>query len=109
MDSFKNRYKENVTARRRLVGSGGIDLVETSTQKVGVAKPIIFGSATSMVTPAVAELPKSSVSVAPADSKSKRVDGKKLSDFSDLIIDTGAPIGDAMIDIENLPTPVAPG
>jgi uncharacterized phosphosugar-binding protein len=44
-----------------------------------------------------------------AASKSKREDGKKLSDFSDLIIDTGAPIGDAMISIENLPTPVAPG
>ena len=44
-----------------------------------------------------------------AASKSKRDDGKKLSDFSDLIIDTGAPIGDAMITIENLSTPVAPG
>ena len=66
MDSFKNRYKENVTARRKLVGSGGIDLVETSTQKVGVAKPVIFGSATSMVTPAVTVLPKAPVTVAPA-------------------------------------------
>jgi uncharacterized phosphosugar-binding protein len=44
-----------------------------------------------------------------AASKSKREDGKKLSDFSDLIIDTGAPIGDAMVAIENLSTPVAPG
>ena len=42
-------------------------------------------------------------------SASKRADGKKLSDFSDLILDTGAPVGDAMVYIENLETPVAPG
>ena len=42
-------------------------------------------------------------------STSKRKDGKKLGDFSDLIIDTGAPIGDAMIKITGLDTPVAPG
>jgi uncharacterized phosphosugar-binding protein len=42
-------------------------------------------------------------------SKSKRNDGKKLSDFSDLILDTGAPVGDAMIYVPNLDTPVSPG
>ena len=42
-------------------------------------------------------------------SKSKRKDGKKLSDFSDLVLDTGAPKGDAMVYIEGLDTPVAPG
>jgi uncharacterized phosphosugar-binding protein len=42
-------------------------------------------------------------------SKSKRKDGKKLSDFSDLILDTGAPKGDAMVYIQGLDTPVAPG
>lgn len=42
-------------------------------------------------------------------SSSKRDDGKKLSDFADLILDTGAPVGDAMIHIENLETPVSPG
>lgn len=42
-------------------------------------------------------------------STSKRADGKKLSDFSDLVIDTGAPIGDAMVNVPNLDTPVAPG
>jgi uncharacterized phosphosugar-binding protein len=42
-------------------------------------------------------------------SKSKRKDGKKLGDFADLILDTGAPVGDAMVMIENLDTPVAPG
>jgi uncharacterized phosphosugar-binding protein len=42
-------------------------------------------------------------------SKSKRSDGKKLTDFADLILDSGAPVGDSMITIENLSTPVAPG
>ena len=42
-------------------------------------------------------------------SKSKREDGKKLGNFSDLVLDTGAPIGDAMVEIEGLSTPVAPG
>jgi uncharacterized phosphosugar-binding protein len=42
-------------------------------------------------------------------STSKRGDGKKLSDFSDLVLDTGAPAGDAMVYIPGLDTPVAPG
>lgn len=42
-------------------------------------------------------------------STSKRVDGKKLVDFADYVLDTGAPLGDAMIKIEGLDTPVAPG
>jgi uncharacterized phosphosugar-binding protein len=42
-------------------------------------------------------------------SKSKRSDGKKLSDFADLVLDTGAPVGDAMIYVDDLETPVAPG
>ncbi|MGL6266628.1 MAG: sugar isomerase domain-containing protein, partial [Chitinophagaceae bacterium] len=42
-------------------------------------------------------------------SESKRADGKKLADFSDLVLDTGAPAGDAMVYIPGLETPVAPG
>ncbi len=42
-------------------------------------------------------------------SRSKRGDGKKLGDFSDLILDTGAPAGDAMVYVPGLDTPVAPG
>jgi uncharacterized phosphosugar-binding protein len=42
-------------------------------------------------------------------SKSKRSDGKKLGDFADLVLDTGAPVGDAMVYIDGLETPVAPG
>lgn len=42
-------------------------------------------------------------------SESKRTDGKKLADFSNLVLDTGAPKGDAMVYIPGLDTPVAPG
>lgn len=42
-------------------------------------------------------------------SRSKRADGKKLGDFADLVLDTGAPVGDAMVSVEGLDTPVAPG
>ncbi|HMG94178.1 MAG TPA: SIS domain-containing protein [Chryseolinea sp.] len=42
-------------------------------------------------------------------SKSKRADGKKLGDFADLILDTGAPAGDAMVYVDGLDTPVSPG
>jgi uncharacterized phosphosugar-binding protein len=44
-----------------------------------------------------------------AASSSKRADGKKLGDFADLILDTGAPVGDAMVHVPSLDTPVAPG
>ncbi len=40
---------------------------------------------------------------------SKRDDGRKLTDFADLVLDTGAPAGDAMIQVPGLDTPVAPG
>lgn len=42
-------------------------------------------------------------------SASQHPDGKKLQDFADLVLDTGAPVGDAMVTIEGLDTPVAPG
>ncbi|MVM28871.1 sugar isomerase domain-containing protein [Spirosoma sp. HMF4905] len=40
---------------------------------------------------------------------SKRADGKKLSDFADLVLDTGASMGDAMVAVPGLDTPVSPG
>ena len=50
------------------------------------------------------------VSTAHSDkSKSNDSRGKKLQDFSDLVLDTGAPPGDAMVYVEGLDTPVAPG
>lgn len=42
-------------------------------------------------------------------SASKRKDGKKLTDFADLVLDSGAPLGDSMINVPGLETPVAPG
>lgn len=42
-------------------------------------------------------------------SKSKYPTGEKLQDFSDLVLDTGAPAGDAMVRIPGLDTPVSPG
>lgn len=44
-----------------------------------------------------------------AGSTSRRADGKKLTDFADLVLDTGAPVGDAMVKVDGLDTPVAPG
>jgi len=50
------------------------------------------------------------VSLAHANaSKSNDPRGLKLQDFADLVLDTGAPVGDAMVPIDNLDTPVAPG
>lgn len=42
-------------------------------------------------------------------STSKRADGKKLQDFADIVLDTGAPVGDAMVKLDGLEQPVAPG
>jgi uncharacterized phosphosugar-binding protein len=42
-------------------------------------------------------------------STSKRNDGRKLSDFADIVLDTGAPAGDSMIYVDGLETPVSPG
>ena len=44
-----------------------------------------------------------------AASESKRNDGMKLDDFADLVLDTGAPAGDAMVKVDGLDLPVAPG
>ena len=40
---------------------------------------------------------------------SRHPSGKKLQDFADIVLDTGAPAGDAMIQLPKLETPVAPG
>lgn len=42
-------------------------------------------------------------------SAAKHPDGLKLTDLADLVLDTGAPAGDAMVPIDGLETPVAPG
>ena len=42
-------------------------------------------------------------------SESRHKSEKKLQDFSDLVLDTGAPKGDAMTEVDGLDTPVSPG
>jgi uncharacterized phosphosugar-binding protein len=42
-------------------------------------------------------------------SRSNDPRGKKLQDFADVVLDTGAPPGDAMVNIDGLETPVSPG
>ena len=42
-------------------------------------------------------------------SKSNDPRGVKLQDFADVTLDTGAPVGDAMVKVERLETPVSPG
>jgi uncharacterized phosphosugar-binding protein len=42
-------------------------------------------------------------------SKSNHPQGAKLQDFADIVLDTGAPPGDAMVKIDGLETPVSPG
>ena len=42
-------------------------------------------------------------------STTRHAGGRKLTDFADLVLDTGAPAGDAMVYVPGLDTPVAPG
>ncbi len=42
-------------------------------------------------------------------SQSRHPKGIKLHDVADLVLDTGAPVGDAMVRIDGLDTPVSPG
>jgi uncharacterized phosphosugar-binding protein len=42
-------------------------------------------------------------------SESRHPRGRKLHEVADLVLDTGAPVGDAMVRVEGLDTPVAPG
>jgi uncharacterized phosphosugar-binding protein len=42
-------------------------------------------------------------------SASRHPQGTKLHDLADLVLDTGAPVGDALVQVPGLATPVAPG
>jgi uncharacterized phosphosugar-binding protein len=42
-------------------------------------------------------------------SRSQHPSGRKLQDFADLVLDTGAPAGDAMVKIDGLESSVSPG
>ena len=42
-------------------------------------------------------------------SATRHAGGRKLMDFADIVLDTGAPAGDAMVKLDGLDTPVSPG
>jgi uncharacterized phosphosugar-binding protein len=42
-------------------------------------------------------------------SPSRHPEGRRLQDVADLVLDTGAPAGDAMVRVRGLDTPVSPG
>jgi len=44
-----------------------------------------------------------------AATATRHAGGARLQDVSDLVLDTGAPVGDAMVSIDGLDTPVSPG
>lgn len=78
---------------------------------------VISSSGTSVVPVEMAELFQQRgipvvalVSQVHADaSPAKRADGRKLMDFAEVVLDTGAPVGDAMVAIPGLEMKVAPG
>lgn len=103
-------YLENVTGfAERILRNFGLDKKDTAL--------IISSSGCNIVPIEMAELfQQKGIKVVAIVTKkhleasnSKRKDGKKLSDFADLVLDTGAPAGDSMITIDGLETPVSPG
>lgn len=42
-------------------------------------------------------------------SASRHGEGKRVTDFADVVLDTGAPVGDAMVRLEGMEMPIAPG
>jgi uncharacterized phosphosugar-binding protein len=78
-----------------IISSSGCNIVPTEMAELFQQKKI--------KTVAIITLEHSSTS------KSRRTDGKKLSSFADIVLDTGAPVGDSMVYIDGLDTPVSPG
>jgi len=103
-------YLENVSGLADRI-LRNFDLTEQDTALV------ISSSGTSTVSVEIAELfQKRNIKVvalttlrSAEQSASSREDGRKLHDFADLVLDTGAPAGDAMVEIPGLDTPVSPG
>jgi uncharacterized phosphosugar-binding protein len=78
-----------------IISSGGTNIVPVEMAEIFQSKGIrVVGIVTA------AHLEKSDP---------KRADGKKLKDFCDILLDTGAPAGDSMVSIKGLDTPVSPG
>ena len=59
--------------------------------------------------PASSARSRSGISSNAEATSSKHPQGLKLQDCADLVLDTGAPPGDAMVTVPGLTTPVAPG
>jgi len=103
-------YLENVSGLAERILRNFV-LTETDTAF------IVSSSGTNIVPVEMAELFRSRkikvvallTSAHSAASDSKRGDGKKLGDFADMVLDSGAPAGDAMVKIDGLDTPVSPG
>jgi len=103
-------YLENVSGLAERILRNFV-LTETDTAL------IVSSSGTNIVPVEMAELFRSKkikvvallTSAHSTASASKRMDGKKLGDFADLVLDSGAPAGDAMVKIDGLDTPVSPG
>lgn len=103
-------FLENVTGlAERILRNFGLDQMDTAL--------VISSSGCNIVPTEIAEQFRKkgikTVALVTKDhlekSESKRSDGKKLTDFADLILDSGAPPGDSMITIPGLDTPVSPG
>jgi uncharacterized phosphosugar-binding protein len=91
---LRNFALEN-TDSALIISSGGTNIVPVEMAEIFQSRGIrVVGLVTS------AHLEKSDP---------KRTDGKKLKDFCDILLDTGAPAGDSMVQIEGLDTPVSPG
>jgi uncharacterized phosphosugar-binding protein len=94
-DRILRNFNVSVADSALVVSSGGCNIVPIEIaeqfQKRGVRVVAIHSAAHAQA------------------STSKRTDGKKLSDFADLVLDTGAPVGDAMVKIPGLDAPVSPG
>lgn len=103
-------FLENVSGlAERILRNFGLDPVDTSL--------VVSSSGCNIVPIEMAELfQQKGIKVVALVTKehmngsvSKRSDGKKLGDFADLLLDSGAPLGDSMIAIEGLETLVSPG
>lgn len=103
-------FLENVSGfAERILRNFGLDRVDTAL--------VVSSSGCNIVPIEIAELfQQKGIKVVALVTKehmngsvSKRTDGKKLGDFADLLLDSGAPLGDSMIAIDGLETPVSPG
>src|SRR5580704_10507504 len=110
MDSVKQCFLENVPGlAERILRNFGMDAKDS-------ALVVSSGGCNIVPIEMAEEFQKKGIKVVALITKdhlekstSRRKDGKKLNDFADLVLDSGAPVGDSMISIPGLDTPVSPG